>query len=218
MLELNFNKLKNSSLFTLGMRVKDLIEAKKTPEMGIDFYFARYQPAFAKYKVAMERGVVRSGELAQKDAFRDSMWSALRAHVKNYLRHPQLSAVAKVVLAEIDKYGKRVGNKNYEDETAVIENVCTILENKHNADLTSLRANDWFDLLKQANTYFETAQRSYNEQVSVEKQTEAASSVRPELENAMRNLFSFLPMQAEVTGNSDLVELVNDLEVEISRF
>ena len=65
---------------------------------------------------------------------------------------------------------------------------------------------------------FETTLRAYNAQKSDADEVDAATSVRPRLEEALRKLLTFLPMQAEVTGNSSLNELVKQLEVEVSRF
>lgn len=218
MIEIALSKLKNNALFTLCMRVNELIMSQKTPEMGIDLYFDRFVAVYTQYKAAMEKAVLSAADLAQKDSFRDRIWVALRIHVKNYLRHPILASKAQAVLAELDKYGQVIYAQGYESETSIIQNVTTTLESQFANDLAEMHADVWFNLLKEANTDFETAQRTYNTQTTEAKEIEAATTVRPELEDALRKLFTFLPMQAEVSGNSDLEQLVKQLEVEVSRF
>ena len=146
------------------------------------------------------------------------MWVALRIHVKNYLRHPDLAARARLILAELDKYETSVYAQSYEAETAIIQNVCMALEAGFFGDLTAMHADVWFNLLRQANTEFETAQRAFNARKTGANEVDAASTVRPELEDALRKLLTFLPMQAEVTGHPVLQSLVKELEVEVSRF
>jgi len=218
MIGISLSKLKNNVLFTLCLRVYELIVARKTPEMGIDLYFNRFLEAYTKYKEAMEKAVFSASELARKDSFRDQMWVAVRIHVKNYLRHPDLAAKAEAVLAELDKYGGSVYVQSYEAETAIIQNVCTTLESGFSGELADMHADGWFSLLKQANNDFEKAQRTFNAQKTDANEVDAASIVRPDLEDALRKLFIFLPMQAEVSGNADLEKLVKQLETEVSRF
>lgn len=218
MIEIALSKLKKNALFTLCLRVYELILARKTPEMGIDLYFDRFVDIYNQYKAAMGKAVLSAAELAQKDSFRDSMWVALRAHVKNYLRHPQLAPKAEAILTEIDKYGPAVYDQSYEAETAVIKGVSDTLDTKFSADLVEMHADVWFNLLKQADADFETAQRTFNAQKTEADEIDAASSLRPQLDDALRKLFLFLPMQAEVSGNKDLEKLVKQLEVEVSRF
>jgi|GEM_PF-3910156 hypothetical protein len=218
MIEISLSKLKNNTLFTLCLRVHELVLAQKTPEMGIDLFFNRFAEAYNLYKAAMEKVVLSAADVAQKDSFRDTMWVALRAHVKNYLRHPKLSAKAEAILAELDKYGSAVYSQSYEAETAIIKSVCNTLDATFSTDLNKIQANVWFDLLKQADAEFEAAQRSFNKQKTDANEVDAASTIRPELEDALRKLFAFLPMQAEVTSDENLVKLVKQLEVEVSRF
>ncbi|GET24735.1 DUF6261 family protein [Prolixibacter sp. NT017] len=218
MIEIALSGLKNNVLFTLCKRIYELILSVKTEEMGIDFYFGRFEEAYAEYKAAMEKSVLSAAEIAEKDSFRDRMWSALRIHVKNYLRHPLLGAKATPILNEIDKYGKQVVKQSYEAESAIIHNLTETLESGFTDDLAAMHADEWLSLLKDANTDFETTLRAYNAQKSNADEVDAATSVRPGLEEALRKLLTFLPMQAEVTGNSGLNELVKQLEVEVSRF
>ena len=218
MIDISLSSLKNSALFTLSMRVYELILGVKTPEMGIDFYFNNFVTAYNKYKEAMEKSVLSSADVAAKDSFRDTIWVALRTHVKNYLRHPELAPKANVILAELDKNGSSVYDQSYETETAIIQSVCQTLEANFSTDLAAIQANIWFDLLKTANTDFEAAQRKLNMQQTAANQVDAATTARPQLDDALRKLFTFLPMQAEVTGNGALQELVNELQTEASRF
>lgn len=218
MIEIALSKLKNNALFTLSLRVYELLLALKSPEMGIDLFFNQFVEAYNKYKAAMEKSVLSAADLALKDSTRDSMWVALRTHVKNYLRHPSLAPKAEAILSELDKYGPAVYDQSYESETAIIQSVTQTLEANFLDDLTEMQAIVWFDLLKQADNDFEAAQRTFNEQKTSADQVDAATTVRPELEEAVRKLFTFLPMQAEITGDKDLGKLVKQLEVEVSRF
>ena len=63
-----------------------------------------------------------------------------------------------------------------------------------------MNANVWFELLKQAGNDFEDSLRYFNEQKANANEVDAAYKVRPQLEDALRKLFLFLPMQAEVSG------------------
>ncbi|GET29091.1 DUF6261 family protein [Prolixibacter sp. SD074] len=218
MIEIALSRLKNNALFTLCKRIYELILSVKTEEMGIDFYFGRFEEAYAGYKAAMEKSVLSADEIAEKDSFRDQMWSALRIHVKNYLRHPSLGAKAATILDEINKNGKRVAQQSYEAESAIIQNLSETLESGYGGDLAAMHADEWLTLLKDANTDFETTLRAFNAQKSDADEVDAATSVRPGLEEALRKLLMFMPMQAEVTGNNGLNELVKQLEVEVSRF
>ncbi len=220
MIEISLSALNNKDLFTLSKRTHELILAAKTPEMGIDLYFNLFDQVFQQYQAAMEKPVLSAGVIAQKDSARDEMWIALRAHVKNYLRHPDtaMSTKAKAVMAELDKYGTSVYSKSYESETAIIQNVSQTLETKFATELVEMNANVWFELLKQAGNDFEDSLRYFNEQKANANEVDAAYKVRPQLEDALRKLFLFLPMQAEVSGDKNLEKLVKQLKVEIGRF
>lgn len=217
-MNISLSTLKNNSLFTLGLRINELVSKRITPEMGIDYYYNLFNKAFQEFKAAMEQAVFSAAELAEKDSFRDQMWVALRLHVKNYLRHPEESAAAQRILTEIDKYGSKIYSLSYESESAIIQNVCATLGNDFSSEMAAINAMVWFDLLVQANNDFEAAQRSVNQDKITANETEAATNVRPELEKAIRNLLAYIPMQAEVSGNAELQQLVKELEVETSRF
>ncbi len=218
-IQIALSRLTTKDLFTLGLRVKEILSAKKTDEMGIDFYAKRFVRAFDLYSLAMQKDSVSTEDVQQTDSERDNLWIALRTHIKNYLRHPDatLCNYSKTLLAEMDKHGKNIYNLSYKAETAVLENLIKTFDNK-GTELAALYANHWYALLKEKQGEFEAKLRIFTQDLSENQQQDAAYLLRPELVQSIYALFRFLPMQVEMTDNADLKKMVEQLQVEAARF
>lgn len=218
-IKLALSALSVKELFTLGLRIKEIVASRMTEEMGINFYFNAFLLLLDQYATAMQKASISAEQLQLEDSGRDNLWIALRSHIYNFMRHPDaaISAIAKSLLHDMDKQGDRIYDKSYSTETAAIENVIALFDNR-TQDLQDIKADEWYTLLKEKQAAFESDLQLYDAAKTDNKQQEAAYSLRPTFIESIDKLFNFLPMQAEITDNADLQDIVNLLQTEADRF
>jgi hypothetical protein len=151
---------------------------------------------------------------------RDTYSKALLRHVKNYINHPdeEISGKAEQLLAELQKHGKQFYNKTYKEETAILEYVFKVGDEHFNDFIVTINADVWYNFLKEAQQDFEQTLRELSSENANEGEIESATSLRPGLENALRNLSAFMPLHYNVTQNEQLAKLIAQIKEEVKRF
>lgn len=220
MLSLPLTRLNNDKLYTLGLRLKEIIEPAPVTEFGIEFYFSKFVKEFEKYKNAMQRLKKNQKIVNEKDQVRDKFGKAYKNHVGNYLHHPdeEISKKAAQLLAEIERNGKQFYNKTYNEETAILEYIFKVTDEQFSDFIVTIGAAEWYNLLKEAQLDFEKTLRTISKESAEEGIVESATSIRPGIENAIRDLFSFLPLHYGATQNEGLGKLIAQIEEELKRF
>ncbi|NJO90221.1 MAG: hypothetical protein HC831_15705 [Chloroflexia bacterium] len=220
MLSINYSKLNNDKFYTLALRIKEISDQYSAEELGIMLYVKNFVDEFIKYKEAMLRIAAGLKIIGEKDAVRDTYSKALRNHVKNYINHPdnELSRLAKALLAEIDKHGKQFYNKTNNEQTAILEYIFKVVEEIYNDFIAETHTDIWYNLLKESQIDFEKTVRKITKEKAEEGNVESASKIRPQLTEAIRNLFTFLPLHFNITKDEQLSKLIAELEEELKKY
>lgn len=218
-MQISFSKLNNNQLYTLGLRTNEVIEPRPIDEMGLRLYYDTFKEAYDKFVKGIQHEKISAEIIPKKDKLRDRMYLGFVGNLNNYLYYPDDKIVKEIkeLLAIIAKFGPRVVRKTYAEETAIILKVINLVENYYLELMTKTQSNVWFNLLKEKQADFENTERQYAKALS-EDNIESATSVRPELVDAMREMFTFMPLHYKVTRNKDLGKLIALLEKELSRF
>lgn len=218
-MQIAFSKLNNKELYALALRTNEIIAPGAIDEIGLRFYYDAFKTAFDKYETGMQHEKDSAEQVGLADDARDDAYYGFEGNLRNYLFYPDdtLNAKIKELLAKMAKFGTRVPEKKYKVETTIILNVINIVENGYTDVMTQTHGDVWFDLLKEKQTNFEKTLREYTKAQS-EDDIESATSARPELVNTMRNMFTFMPLHYKVTQNTELGEIIAQLEVELDRF
>ncbi len=220
MFNINFSKLNNDKLYTLALRIREILDQYPAEELGIMLYVKNFIDEFVKYKEAMLRLSTGLKIIGDKDAVRDTFSIAFRSHVKNYINHPdeETSKKAAALLVEIDKHGKQFYRKSHKEETAILDYIFKVVDEMFSSFVVEIHADIWYNFLKDAQADFENTVREVTKGKAEMGDIESASTVRPELIGAARNLFTFLPLHYKVTKNEQLKTLIAQLDEEIKRF
>jgi hypothetical protein len=218
-MHLSFSKLNNKELYTLGLRTKEIILPRPIDEMGLKVYFDAFTEAFTRYEAGMQNENEHGGVVSQADSERDDIYRGFEGNLKNYQNYPDEELKRKVneLLNKMAKFGPRVIHRKYKEETAIIVSIINIVESGYMDLMSQTHTDVWFNLLKEKQTKFENTLREHTKALS-EDNVESASTVRPELVEAMRNMFTFMPLHHRVTKNTDLGEIIKQLKVELGRF
>ena len=220
MFNIRFSRLNNDKLYTLALRIKEILDQYPAEELGIFLYVKNFVDEFIKYKKAIQRLRADLKIIGEKDGVRDTFSIAFRNHVKNYINHPdaEISAKAEKLLAEIDKHGKQFYRKSHKDETAILEYIFKVVEEMFSDFIVETHTDVWYNFLKAAQIDFEKTVRGITKGKAEEGDVESASNVRPGLIEAIRDLFTFLPLHYKITQSEQLGKLIAQLDEEVKRF
>jgi hypothetical protein len=220
MISLSISRIGTRELFTLGTRVKELLANYNAESLGIKLYADNFLQKYEQYKKSIEKQEISAQELARKDSLRDNYFIALRNHLRNFKYHPdeQKKEKANKLVAILNKEGEKIYAAAYKVETAALISIINELENTSKAVLDELNATEWFELLKQAQSDFEESLEEYTNNKAEMKRIASASENRKDFEDAARKLFTFLPLQYEMTQSPELDDLISKLKVIIDRF
>ena len=122
------------------------------------------------------------------------------------------------MLAEIDKHGKQFYRKSHKDETAILEYIFKVVEEMFSDFIVETHTDVWYNFLKAAQIDFEKTVRGITKGKAEEGDVESASNVRPGLIEAIRDLFTFLPLHYKITQSEQLGKLIAQLDEEVKRF
>ncbi|MBI9069015.1 MAG: hypothetical protein JEZ09_17090 [Salinivirgaceae bacterium] len=220
MITISLSKLGNQELFTLGKRVSEILSAVDTEKMGIKLYADNFSLKFDAYKKSFEKLSVSAEQVAQKDALRDDYYIALRNTIRNFNYHPStaLKEKARKILGVLNKNGNQIYALNYKAESAALTSIISEIDKNWLTDVTEMGAHIWFNLLKPAQADFETTVSNFTAEKAENIKVTSATTARPEIEDAIRKLFTFLPLQYEMTQAPELSDLMGQLQVAADRF
>ena len=217
MKKIALSKLNNDELNTLGFRTDEILAPFPIDEMGLTPYHAIFAERFEKFVTGMKH-ITEKSIVKQKDTKRDTYCVNFVSHLENYLDYPDddIGKEAELLLDEIRKFGPGIHRKPYNEETSILNIIIARVKEKY-TDLITKTHNVWFDLLDEAQTDFENTLRDLTDS-KAKDDVEAASSVRPQLIDIMRKMFTFMAIHFEVTENKHLGEAISKLNIEFSRF
>jgi hypothetical protein len=219
-MNISFSKLNNDKLYTFSKRVHEILSPAPVAEMGIQLYFDEYVVEHEKYKAAMLKLKEAQKILGEKDRKRDKDGINLRTHVKNYTNHPneQVAEKAGQLLAELDRHGVQFYKKSYKEQTAILEYIFNAIDTNFTDFIARIHADEWYGFLKESQNDFETTRKSLTEKNAEAIDEESPSKIRPDLVAALRNLFTFMPLQYKVNNHDELGKVIAQIEAEIKRF
>jgi len=209
----NYSLLTTKELFTFVVRIIALFTGKVLDGTGLEVFFKNLKDALNPFSKALERESTDpyTQKLAQKDAERDEGFFAFRNYIESCshrLKAGYHDAATKIMVI-IRKHGWSAAHFGYKKETAAIVNMISEIRTKCAAELTLLAATEWLNELETAQQAFET---TVNEGVAPSVTTEPTiAETRPGVTNALKSLFSMIPLQYAATGNAKLVEYANSI-------
>lgn len=214
-----FSKLNNKELYALALRTDEILSPGPIDDMGLRFYYDAFKTSFGKFETGMQHENLSAEMVQLADDARDDAYYGFEGNLRNYLFYPdeELKAKIKELLAKMAKFGKRVPERKYKEETTIILSVVNIVENGYMDTIERTYGTPWFNLLKETQANFEKTLREHTKAKS-EDDVESATNARPELVDSLRNLFSFIPLHYQATKNENLGKIVSQLQVELGRF
>ncbi len=220
MLNVPYSRLQNDDLYALALRTDEILAPRPIDEMGITLYYNNFKKNYEKYKQSMQHISSNAKAVQLKDGVRDDYSRSFIRHIENYLCYPDEAIRKRVteLLQEIYKHGPNIQKRSYKKETTILETIIAKIEAEFMDLMEQTQAMVWLNLLKEAQTDFEKTLREYTKNKKDDEKVDAPTTVRPDLVGAMRKLFTFLPMQYELTGNEELGQIIEQLKVELRRF
>ncbi|TAJ13602.1 hypothetical protein DMA11_08570 [Marinilabiliaceae bacterium JC017] len=215
---INYSLLLSRVLFTLAQRCLTLYNEFLTEDNGLKVFRDKLAEVFGHYAQAFERETSSpyTERKANKDNKRDNAFIAFRTYIEacSYHDFENWIEYAEDILAVIQKHGWTAYKLGYKKETAALTNLVSEIRNKHEVALNALSADIWLDELEAANEAFEAVKK---ESVTNTTTEATISETRPELEQAMRSLFTMTDLLYQANPTDGLKKLITDLNELISQ-
>jgi len=218
-MRVSFSKLTNKELYALASKTDEIICRYSIEQMGIKVYYDVFKAAFGKFEVGVQHENINASIISQADGERDEAYLGFEGNLRNYIYFPDQKIKSKVVelLGKISKFGERVIHRSYKEQTTIILSIISMVEDSYMGLINQTHTYVWFNLLKEKQEKFEKTLGEYSKTQS-DAEIKSASSIRPKLIIAIRNMFTFMPLHHKVTQNKNLNESINQLKVELSGF
>ena len=205
-------KMKMAQLQTVGDRSVEI--CKPIPE--VEPAVTQAETALTDFKEGMLKDKASAAEKKEIDLKRDRLVSGFMHDVKAEQLFPYEDENEKKALTDllhlVNKYGTGVRRLPLNEETAVIDNLVTDVEE---LDLTVLQPSGvmrWIPLLKDANNAFKAASQEYLTD-SVRDMEEASASERaPALVDALEAMYALLFAHIQLTPRENLTKAYAELE------
>ncbi|MBN2639002.1 MAG: hypothetical protein JXR65_07935 [Bacteroidales bacterium] len=170
----------------------------------------------ATEKVKAARDAFAAGMLKSKassgkkelDLLRDALMSGFTKaiHAEQMFPHDDPAAVAtiKSITLAVDKYGSKIKNLPYDEESAAIDNLLADIEAIDLQPLAGSGLSRWIEPLKTANNEFKTAVQEYVSDLAEVSQIEAATSLAPALIDALEGMYTLLYAHIKINPTEQL--------------
>ncbi|MGG8495261.1 DUF6261 family protein [Tenacibaculum sp. TC6] len=201
--------------------MKDVLELVKAQDVDVLLLTEPTQSLTlktAKIEAAYKQqaGSELSQELVDLDTVRDRTIVGIRFVVEGYTYHfdESKAAAAQKLLKAIEVYGTSIARKNYQEETASLDNLVRDIETRQTLQeaTTVLAITDWFAKLKLENTAFS---QKYIERVGdvAENPFESIPEYRIEASEAFRALIAHIEAHKVLSANDAYAKLLDKLAV-----
>lgn len=196
-MKITFNEIRNKELGALAQRViKASQEGKYTVVKNLPLLLdveKKYADYYKSYNKPTYSG--KGKEVGKADAVRDQIFRKIRAFLKaskEQIITPNY-AEAEALYKVFQSTGLGRNRHNYAEETALMKKLIEELEQPENAEkVISLNLTHAFEELKMAQNNFEKLYAEQAEANAELRATPNATTLRGELEKALRNYFNLL--------------------------
>lgn len=205
-------KMKMAQLQTVGDSSIKICEPIPEVEPAVN----QVKTALAAFKEGMLKDKASAAKKRELDLIRDKLLSGFMHDVKAEQLFPYEDETEKETLTDllhlVNKYGARVIRLPQHEETAVIDNLLTNVEELEHSSLQSSGVLRWIPLLKEANNAFKAASQEYLTD-SVRDMEEASASERaPALIDALEALYAMLFAHIRISQSESLINAYAKLE------
>lgn len=220
MIKISISKVSNQDLYTFGDHIRKLLSKFNVELLGILLFVQRFLQALTIFEASIEKQTASSEAVSILDSLRDNYFVALKGHLRNFEYHPvaEKRKKAQAIYDIITKEGEYIHKKAYSTQSAAFRAAIKEIDANYMEDIESLFAGEWYQFFKEAQRIFDEAIIKHTEQKADEKLIASATESRRDLENSLRTLFSFLPMQHELTQDNDLEDLIRKVQAEADRY
>lgn len=220
MIKISLSAVSNQDLYTLGDHIRKILTKFNVKALGILLFVQRFLNALKIFEESIEKQGVSAEKVALLDARRDNYFVALKAHLRNFEYHPNAvkKEKAKAVYDILVKDGEDIYNAGYSTQSASFRASIKEIDENHMSALKDLFADEWYTLFKDSQEDFDKSIMEYTEQKADASLIASATQNRKALENSLRKLFAFLPMQYELVPSPELEDLIRNVQAEADRY
>jgi hypothetical protein len=194
-------KMKMAQLQTVGDSSIKICEPIPEVEPAVN----QVKTALAAFKEGMLKDKASAAKKRELDLIRDKLLSGFMHDVKAEQLFPYEDETEKETLTDllhlVNKYGARVIRLPQHEETAVIDNLLTNVEELEHSSLQSSGVLRWIPLLKEANNAFKAASQEYLTDSVRDKEEPSASELAPALIDALEALYAMLFAHVRLSPN-----------------
>lgn len=152
--------------------------------------------------------------VAEADKHRDKIYSGIKGYLSGFVGVPELAGYSEAMaLYEVfKKYGLDLDRLSYSAETAQMNNLLLELDAETNKEkIATLQLTAYFAKLKQAQTDFEAIYATQAEANAELSSLPSATTIRRNLEKALRNYFTLLTAMKDDEEWSLLYQDINQI-------
>ena len=220
MLKIAFSQLSGNELSQLAHETDEIISNWAKKELGLGLYYGSFKAALENYNNQKNNLSNEMIVLHDKAALRADYCSAFFNHIENYLFAPDIVTrnEVKQLWESITRFNPDIHRKCCRTETIILQTVIGRIELEYKELLVKIMADEWFNLLKNAQIDFEKSVKQIILKYHNKADFDIALNCRQDLIATLKRLFVFLPMQYSLTNNLDLAEIIKKIKVEFDKF
>lgn len=217
----NLKVLRIMDFFQVMNLVKDYLKEEDKSALKLETSVAEFERAFSELDDALKQSttILATKELSKADEQRSKTLTGLGQMLRALTNSPQEEQAKKAekLLAEVEKYGKRLSNLPLREESAVIINLLQDFEISENKQaIQSLHLTEWVTLLEQQNTAFDNLYKERSETQSI-IQVGKTKEARMVMQKAFDILVKTINANAFLNGGDAYQSLAGKINQEVSR-
>jgi len=221
-LTMNLSGLSNAELLSFGQSLDVLLSSAKE---SIVLIYAPFKQALticeqtASESISKQMAQQQTQELLDADLKRDNLFRGVKYLVQAYLLHPDAEKQEAAIELEkvVAKVGWNLHRESYDQQSALMKTLFKDVDKKQGSCIDLLNMTDYVDLLKTAQTEFDTLRQEQLEQQTELEKTSSMTAVRGDLEQACKDLLEILPGYYRMTGDETLGAILPKISELIDR-
>lgn len=183
---------------------------------GIDPALNKVTSGYDKYKESMLKVAASADDKKDLDKTRDRLISGFIKDVQAEKLFPHEDAAIKKSVKELvniaGKYGTKINRYPLNEQTAAVDNLLTECKALNLSSLDGSGIARWLPLIENANAGFKQANQQYIEDSAGSSAIDPATSLAPELTDAIGNLIIVLYTKARFSNDEAAGKALAELE------
>lgn len=215
-----FTRYNVNTLDTIGSRFIEISKLNANKEIITFPLFLKLEEVYTPFhSLIKKQNFSGMGErIAELDLIRDNSYYALRSVIRGFARLKNAKGDAAEELSLLFEQAGSIDGKTYAEEDSILDKLQSLMESDDaKVHITKLKVEEEVEQLFNDHRNFKDEYIKQNDANSELRQQSSASALRKDLEQALRNYYSFVFVMKEIQPwkdiYSDLTEIIKSTKI-----